>query len=263
VTAAIEARGVAVAAGGATIVDGVDLDVGDGELVALVGPNGAGKSTLLGALAGDRRLLRGAVRLGGRDLRALSVVELAKARAVLPQRASLAAPYTALEVVLLARRGLEPAAARRYLDDVQLAAFAARSYLTLSGGEQQRVQLARVLAQLDGAPGAALFLDEPTAALDPHHQAVVLALARRAARAGHPVVVVLHDLTLAARWADRVTILSGGRTLAAGAPEDVLTPVLLAAAYDTRFEVLRGGGGLVIAQVAHDPHRAGAAAAAE
>jgi iron complex transport system ATP-binding protein len=250
VTAVIEARGIAVAAGAVTIVDGVDLDVGTGEVVALVGPNGAGKSTLLGALAGDRRLLRGTVRLGGHDLRRLEVAELARRRAVLPQRSSLAAPYTALEVVLLARRDLAPATARRYLDDVELGALAERSYPTLSGGEQQRVQLARVLAQLDGAAGAVLFLDEPTSALDPHHQAVVLRLARRAARAGHAVVVVLHDLTLAARWAGRVIVLSGGRTLAEGAPEDVLTPELLAAAYATRFEVLRAAGGLVIAPAA-------------
>jgi iron complex transport system ATP-binding protein len=255
VTAAIRARGVAVMAGGAAIVDGVDLDVAAGEVVALVGPNGAGKSTLLGALAGDRPLARGSVHLGDRAVSALSIAELARRRAMLPQRAALAAPYTALEVVLLARRDLGPETARRYLVNVQLEALAGRSYLGLSGGEQQRVQLARVLAQLHSVRCAALLLDEPTAALDPRHQVTVLGLARRAAQdAGHAVVVVLHDLTLAARWADRVVVLAGGRVQAAGAPAAVLTPETLAAAYQARFEVLSGEGGLVIAQAAGRAH---------
>lgn len=243
----IAARGVAVSAGRALLVDGIDLDVAAGELAVIVGPNGAGKSTLLGALSGDRRLARGTVELAGRAIGAFTADELARVRAVLPQRASLAAPYTALEVVQLARWNVDAATARRYLTDVELAGFAHRDYLTLSGGEQQRVHVARVLAQLAGARAAALFLDEPTAALDPRYQSLVLALAQRAARAGHAVVAVLHDLTLAARWADRVIILSGGRTIGSGPPDAVLTPDALAAAYHTRFEILRGGGGLVIA----------------
>ncbi|MGN6110217.1 MAG: ATP-binding cassette domain-containing protein, partial [Kofleriaceae bacterium] len=236
------------------LVEGVDLDVRGGELVALVGPNGAGKSTLLAALAGDvparaergRRLVRGSIRIAERELRGLPVAELARIRAVLPQRSQLALPFRALEVVQLAGRSIDPALARRCLAEVELEGFAARDYTSLSGGEQQRVQLARVLAQLALAPGAALLLDEPTSALDPRHQQRVLAIARRAAANGRPVVVVLHDLTLAARWSDRIALLASGRIAADGPPEAVCVPDVLAAAYATSFEVLRGAHGLAI-----------------
>jgi iron complex transport system ATP-binding protein len=243
----ISARAVTVRAGAATLLDHVDLEVARGELVAIVGPNGAGKSTLLAALAGDRPLAHGHIMLAGRDVRAASVAELAQLRAVLPQRSQLTLAFTALEVVQLAARRVERALAMRWLGQVALSELAARRYPTLSGGEQQRVQLARVLAQLACSPGAALLLDEPTSALDPKHQQLVLSLARDAATAGHAVVVVLHDLTLAARWSDRVVLLAGGRLLDAGPPETVLTPAHLGAAYATRFEVLTGEGGLVIA----------------
>src|SRR5262249_27206056 len=158
----------------------------------------AGKSTLLGALSGDRRITAGSVRLAGHDVATLPAPELARLRAVLPQRSQLAAAFTACEVVCLAHRAVTHTQARAHLAEVELAALADREYPTLSGGEQQRVQLARVLAQLAHAPGAALFLDEPTSALDPRHQHVVLGLARRMAERGHAIVAVLHDLTLAA-----------------------------------------------------------------
>ena len=240
------ARGLSVQAGRAVLLDDLELAISAGELVAIVGPNGAGKSTLLGALAGDRRPARGAVFLHGRDVKALSVGELARARAVLPQRSQLALAFTAVEVVQLAGPTIDRAIAVRCLGEVALDAFADRAYPTLSGGEQQRVQLARVLAQLAGSPGAALLLDEPTSALDPRHQRLVLGLARRAAAAGHAVVVVLHDLTLAARWCDRIVLLAGGRLVADGPPRAVFTPAMLGAAYDTPFELLTGEAGLVV-----------------
>ncbi|MEO8699825.1 MAG: ATP-binding cassette domain-containing protein [Kofleriaceae bacterium] len=111
-----------------------------------------------------------------------------------------------------------------------LEAFAERLYPSLSGGEQQRVQLARAFAQLAVAPRAVLMLDEPTSALDPRHQQLALNLARRAAAAGHAVIVVIHDLTLAARWCDRLVLLSAGRLVGAGPPAEVLTVEQLAAA---------------------------------
>jgi iron complex transport system ATP-binding protein len=243
----ITARDVTVMAGMATLVDGIALEVTAGELVALVGPNGAGKSTLLGALSGDRRIARGSVMLGGCDAHAATPAQLASMRAVLPQRSSLTLAFTATEVVCLADRAVSAGAARGHLIDVGLEALVDREYPTLSGGEQQRVQLARVLAQLGMHPSAALFLDEPTSALDPHHQLMVLRLARAAAYRGHPVVVVLHDLTLAARWADRVALLARGKLVACGPPTDVLQPATLANAYHAEFELLAGAAGPVIA----------------
>jgi iron complex transport system ATP-binding protein len=238
-TAVIEARGVTVRAGRATLVEDIDLTVAAGELVAIVGPNGAGKSTLLGALAGDRELAAGGVALGGRDVRSLSVAELARRRAVLRQRTSLALAFTAREVVELA--GVSPRTAREHLATVGLASFEGRSYPTLSGGEQQRVQLARVLAQLALAPAwgtSALLLDEPTSALDPPHQHLVLRIARDIAASGRAVVAVLHDLALATRTCDRALLLARGRTVALGPTADALGADRLAEAYGTRFALV-------------------------
>jgi iron complex transport system ATP-binding protein len=184
--------------------------------------------------------------LHGRDVRATSIADLASMRAVLPQRSQLSLAFTALEVVRLAGHAIDRALALRCLADVELEPFADRTYPSLSGGEQQRVQLARVMAQLAVSPRAALLLDEPTSALDPRHQQLVLALARRAASVGHAVVVVIHDLTLAARWSDRVVLLAGGRVIGDGRPDGILTPAHLTTAYSTRFEILRGEAGLVI-----------------
>jgi iron complex transport system ATP-binding protein len=167
-------------------------------------------------------------------------------RAVLVQRSQLSLAFTALEVIELAGHGIDRALATRCLGDVGLDPFAQRAYPSLSGGEQQRVQLARVLAQLAVSPRAVLLLDEPTSALDPRHQQLVLALARRAANAGHAVVVVLHDLTLAARSADRVVLLASGRVVGNGPPAEILTPNYLTTAYAVGFEVLRGEAGIVI-----------------
>jgi len=233
----IAAHEVTVRAGVATLVDRVSLDVAAGEMVALVGPNGAGKSTLLSVLAGDRRPTRGRVAIAGRDPATLPPRELAMRRAVLPQRPGLSAPYTALEVVRLGQLGVGgETQARRALDEVELGHLAARAYPTLSGGEQQRVQLARVLVQLGDRGGRALFLDEPTAALDLRHQRIVLERARRAAGAGHAVVLVLHDLRLAARWADRAALLDRGALVACGHPGDVLSRERVRAVFGVELE---------------------------
>jgi iron complex transport system ATP-binding protein len=243
---AISGRRVCVQAGNVMLLEDIDIDVAAGEVVSLVGPNGAGKSTLIAAIAGDRELARGTVMLHGRNVAKCSIAELARLRAVLAQRSHLSLAFTALEVVQLAGPAIDHRLARRCLADVGLEAFAERTYPSLSGGEQQRVQLARVLAQLAIASRAALLLDEPTSALDPRHQQLVLALARRAARAGHPVVVVLHDLTLAARVSDRTVLLAKGRVVAHGPPAEVLTPDHLDTAYAVHFEILRGEAGMIV-----------------
>jgi len=248
----IAARDVTVRIGGAALVRGVSLDVAAGELVALIGPNGAGKSTLLAVLAGDRAPTAGTVTLGGRPVPGQTAQALAARRAVLPQASQLGAAFTAVEVVELGQRGggdpvRRRRLARRRLDAVELGGMAERAYPTLSGGERQRVQLARVLEQLGDGGGRALFLDEPTAALDPRHQQVVLGLARAAARAGHAVVAVLHDLSLAARWADRIALLDRGLLVACGPVAEVMRPERLRSVYGVDFDVVaRPGGGLLI-----------------
>lgn len=242
----IEVRAVTVRAGGKTLLDEVDLEVRGGEIVALAGANGAGKSTLVSTIAGDQPPDSGRVRLGGRDIAGLSVHELAGRRAVLRQRSALTAAYTALEVVRLGQLRADDTIARRCLAEVDLSAFADRLYPSLSGGEQQRVQLARVLAQLEASAAAALLLDEPTAALDLRQQWLVERIARRAADRGHAVVLVTHDLDAIARAADRVALLRAGAVFADGPPAAVLTSALLTRAFDTPVEVERTASGAVV-----------------
>ncbi|WP_256107360.1 heme ABC transporter ATP-binding protein [Streptomyces sp. ODS05-4] len=239
---AARASGVRVALGGRPVLDGVDVTVRAGEVLALVGPNGAGKSTLLAVLAGDVRCAAGEVRVAGRPVGAWSAPELALRRAVLPQAASLAFPFPVAEVV---RMGRAPwaGAPQAERDDAEVAAalaateaadLAGRPFSALSGGERARVALARVLAQR--AP--LLLLDEPTAALDLRHQELVLRLCRERAAAGDAVVVVLHDLGLAAAYADRVAVLHRGAVAADGPPAQVLRAPLLSRVYRQAVEVL-------------------------
>ncbi|GAA0519095.1 hemin import ATP-binding protein HmuV [Paractinoplanes deccanensis] len=248
----MRASGVEVTLGGRKVVDGVDLHADPGEVVALVGPNGAGKSTLLAALAGDLPT-PGRIEIAGRELRSYKKADLARERAVLPQRSALSFPFTAGEVV---RMGRAPWAGRPEAaeDDeavaeamrrTEVTGFAARPFQALSGGEQARVALARVLAQRTPL----LLLDEPTAALDLRHQELVLMVARERAGAGAAVVVVLHDLGLAAAYADRVSVLAAGRVRAEGRPAEVFTEELLTEVYQHDVEVLphpRTGTPLVV-----------------
>ncbi|MGR3872963.1 heme ABC transporter ATP-binding protein [Streptomyces graminifolii] len=249
-----EAQDLHVQLGGRRVLHGVSVSVRAGEVLALVGPNGAGKSTLLGALAADLAPVAGVVRINGRPATEWSAPELALRRAVLPQAATLSFPFTVEDVV---RMGRAPHAADAAEDEVAVAeamaraevtGFAQRPFSALSGGERARVALARVLAQR--AP--LLLLDEPTAALDLRHQELVLRLCRERARAGDAVVVVLHDLALAAAYAHRVAILRAGRVAADGPPEVVFTEELLSDVYDQAVEVFphpRTGAVVVI------PHR--------
>lgn len=236
-----EARGLHVRLGQREVLGGIDLDARAGEVLALVGPNGAGKSTLLAAMACDLPAAEGRIRIMGRPAAELSAPELALRRAVLPQSAGLSFPFPVEEVV---RMGRAPWAgtAREEEDDSAVAtamaatevqAFAARSFSALSGGERARVALARVLAQR--APP--LLLDEPTAALDLRHQELVLRICRERATAGDAVVVVLHDLGLAAAYADRVAVLHAGRIAADGPPATVFEDELLSRVYRQPVEV--------------------------
>ncbi|MET8726511.1 heme ABC transporter ATP-binding protein [Streptomyces parvus] len=238
---AVEASGLSVRLGQRQVLDSVDLTAHAGEVVALVGPNGAGKSTLLAALAADLAPASGEVRIDGRPSAAWSAPELALRRSVLPQAAVLSFPFPVEDVV---RMGRAPWAGteREDEDDAAVAAamaatevtrFAARPFSALSGGEKARVALARVLAQR--AP--LMLLDEPTAALDLRHQELVLRICRERAAAGDAVVVVLHDLGLAAAYADRVAVLHDGRIAELGPPEAVFSGELLGEVYRQPVEV--------------------------
>ncbi|MEU4502328.1 heme ABC transporter ATP-binding protein [Streptomyces sp. NPDC024089] len=248
-----EVRGLRVRLGQRPVLDSIDLTARAGEVLALVGPNGAGKSTLLAALAADLPAEHGEVRIDGRPVTGWSAAELALRRAVLPQSAALSFPFPVADVV---RMGRAPWAGTERADEddpamasamaaTEVTEFAERPFSALSGGERARVALARVLAQRAGL----LLLDEPTAALDLRHQELVLRICRERAAAGDAVVVVLHDLGLAAAYADRAAVLHDGRIAVAGPPAGVFTDELLGAVYRQPVEVFphpRTGAPLVV-----------------
>ncbi|MFD4636398.1 heme ABC transporter ATP-binding protein [Lentzea sp. NPDC058436] len=237
----ITAVDVSVRIGHSLLVDRVSLQLHAGEILVLVGPNGAGKSTLLAAMAGDLPPSTGDVLLDGMSLTRWRTVEAARRRAVLPQHNPVAFPFDVRSVVEMGRapwhgtpeEDEDDDAVTTALRDTGVEHLSDRAHPTLSGGEQARVALARVLAQRTPV----LLLDEPTAALDVRHQELVLSLARRRARDGGAVLVVLHDLTLAAAHADRVAVLDGGALVAAGPPQDVCTAELLSDVYRHPVEV--------------------------
>jgi iron complex transport system ATP-binding protein len=239
---ALAAHGLTVRRSAREVLTGVDLDVRHGETLLLVGPNGAGKSTLLAALAGDIRPSSGRVTLHDRPLESWTPREQAMRRAMLTQHHTLAFAFTVAEVVRMGRApwaGTEfedddDAVVERAMRDADVAVFSTRPFTSLSGGEQARVALARVLAQHAGI----LMLDEPTAALDIRHQEQVFALLRAEAERGRAVIAVVHDLDLAAAYADRVAVLAGGRPVACGPPSEVLTTSLLSEVYRHAIEVL-------------------------
>ena len=244
----IEARNLSVSIAGKRIVSGIDFETKPGEISAIVGPNGSGKSTFIKALSGELAY-SGEVLVNGRDLSVLKPVEAATVRAVLPQATVLAFPFTVREIVRLGivggRSGVLPGESEslpeRALARVDLAGFAGRFYQELSGGEQQRVQLARVLCQvwspvLDGRPRY-LFLDEPVSSLDVKHQLIIMDIARDFARRGGGVVAILHDLNLTAMYADRVHVMCRGKLAATGSPQDVLRDSLIEKVFDCRLRV--------------------------
>ena len=220
--------------GARTVIESLDLTLPTGRFTVFIGPNGAGKTTLLRGLAGLIRPVRGAIRLDNEDVGALSPGRRARKIAYLPQHGTLSWPLPVGDVVALGRLpygeriGALPPNGRRAvgaaLAAVGLSGFERRPASALSGGERSRVLLARALA----TEAQVLLADEPVAALDPRHQIIVLDVLRSLARSGILVAAVMHDLNLAARFADTIVFLDKGKVLATGSPADVLTPERLA-----------------------------------
>jgi iron complex transport system ATP-binding protein len=221
----------------------VSLQLLPGEVLGLVGPNGSGKTTFIRAVTGVVKRLAGSVTIAGRDASVLSQREIALSAAVVPQDPALPPAFSALECVLMGRtphlrllqnegrRDVE--AARRAMLATNTWQFADRLLGELSGGERQRVVIARALAQ----ETPVLLLDEPTTHLDIGHQASVLRLVRDASRNGKAVLAVVHDLTLAARYCDRLVMLRGGAVVASGTPSEVLHGPLLRDVYGSMVDV--------------------------
>ena len=244
----IELEAVTLMRGGRKLIDSINLKFMRGRVTAILGPNGAGKSTVVKVISGEWPSSGGKVRFCGTDLRRVAPSTLAGQRAVVPQSTVLSFPFDVLGVVMLGTTvpgfGItsDQTHAHKALDDVGLTGFQTRKYTTLSGGERQRVHIARALCQLNASPTTsddpkALILDEPTASLDPAHQSIVLEVLQQQAALGRIVAVVLHDLNLAAAWADEIVIMAGGRIEATGTPAQVMTDKVLSAAYNCEMRV--------------------------
>ncbi len=241
---ALAAEHVAFAYGARAVLRDVSLAVARGAMVALAGPNGSGKSTLLALLAGTRRAAAGAIAVGGRPIDDWERRALARTVAVVPQDTSVTFPYTVAEMVLMGRAphrpplglegGRDVAIAERVMDETGILHLAARRFTELSGGERQRVVVARALAQ----EPEILLLDEPTSHLDVRHAIEILELvaAVNGAR-GVTVVAVLHDLTSAALYFERIAFLRDGALVADGAPGAIVTAATIARVFDADVRV--------------------------
>lgn len=236
----ISAHGLSIVLGGRTVLDRIDLALAPGGLIGLIGPNGAGKSTLARALLGLVPPSAGQVQVDGSAPARLGAKAVSRRIAYLPQGQDIHWPISVERLVGLGRLphlgplshpgAADRAAVAQALAETGTAHLADRIAMELSGGERARVMLARALAT--GAP--ALIADEPLASLDPRHQIDVMELLAARGRAGALVVVVLHDLSIAARYCDRLVLLDRGRIHADGAPADILTDATLSTVYGVR-----------------------------
>ncbi len=232
----LEAINISYSIGAAVLLDQVSVEAQAGELLVIAGPNGAGKSTLLKVLSEMTTLTTGQVILNRKNLSEYHPKEISKIRAVLSQAFSTTLPFQVEEIIMMGRypyfKEYPNPADHTIVSDIMLeldiAHLAQRVYATLSGGEQQRVQLARVLAQIwktaeSDADTKYLFLDEPISSLDLYHQQTVLQTASRLAKAGYCVIAVLHDLNMISQYADKVLLMSKGHVVAYGTAADVFT----------------------------------------
>lgn len=237
----LEASHVAVSLAGCAVLENVSCAAEPGIVTAVIGPNGAGKSTLLRALSGIARVERGTVQLAGRVLATYGSAELGRAIAYLPQDRIVHWPLSVRAIVALGRvpwrhgpaaeSGADKAAIDAAMEAMDVTRLQQRSAGALSGGERARVLMARAIAQT----ASVIVADEPTAGLDPAHQLALFDCLRRLAGEGRTIVVALHDLSLAARFCQRVVLLNGGRVAADGTAEDILRPAHLEPVYGVRI----------------------------
>ena len=244
----IVAENLSLHLSGFDLLRNIDLTLEAGKVNVLVGPNGAGKSSLLRVLTGEIKPSKGDVRINQQPLNKWSMQDRANLLAVLPQHSDLNFPFTAAEVVGLGRiphktgYAKDQAIIAEALALVDASYLQRRLYTQMSGGEKQRVQLARVLAQIwepSDLGKQFLVLDEPTAAFDLSHQQLTLSIVRQFAARGVGVLMVLHDLNLAARCADNLVVVNGGSIEASGAPDEVLTKELIYKVFDVQSVIAK------------------------
>lgn len=256
----IEASDVTFKVGSKTLLKNVSFKLRPGELCAITGANGAGKSTFLKVLCRELRHASGKIEINGRSINDYSSLEMAQIRSVLSQQNRVSLPFKVAEIVMMGRYpffGRKPSSkdhsiVENCINRLEINHLADRLYPTLSGGEQQRVQIAKTLAQVWKTPNAYIFLDEPTTGLDLKHQYQLIQLANELANNGYGIVAVIHDLNVAMQHTDKVLLLNKGEVHAYGKPADVLTPQNIKETFGITVNVvnsIEGHGSLIIPQV--------------
>lgn len=244
----IEAKNITyLSASQQAIIKDISFSAQAGEMVVIVGPNGAGKSTLLKSLAGAIKPQQGKVLIEGKNIQEYTPNQLAKKRAVLSQHYNLSADFLVKDIVMMGRYPHfdgKPSVQdndiiRQNLEVTGTEHLAERTIKSLSGGEQQRVHMARVLSQVTHEENGILFLDEPISSLDIHYQFAILEIAHQKKQEGMTVIAVLHDLNLATRFADRLVIIKDGEKQADDVPAHILNAELLSTIYDIPIQVIQ------------------------
>lgn len=241
----IEVKNTSYSIGKKALVNEVSFHVQPGEMLAIIGANGAGKSTLLKLLCKEIKSDSGKILIRNKPIEAYKLDDLAKFRSVLAQNNTISVSFKVQELIMMGRyphfdnRPTEEdvAIVKKAMEETGVLAFADRDYNTLSGGEQQRVQLARVIAQIYDQPQGILFLDEPTNGLDILYQQQILSLARGLADRGYCVVSILHDINFASRYAHKVLMLKQGRSIAFGPPREVINCVNIHHAFNIHVKL--------------------------
>jgi iron complex transport system ATP-binding protein len=246
----IEVRELAYRVGKKELLSSVNLNVEPGEMLSVIGANGAGKSTFLKLLCRELSPSAGEIFLNNKNISEYKTIELARMRSVMVQQNTISMSFTVSELVLMGRYPhfestpsvKDQAIVQEVMEETGISDLAGREYNTLSGGEQQRVQLSRVLAQIWDVPQGFLFMDEPTNGLDLLYQQQILNIARKMADKGFCVVCILHDINFASRYADKLLILKHGKPIAYGTPPQVINYANIYNAFNIRVHLMKHDG---------------------